>query len=61
MRLDAKQIARTIAAWIVTFALTFLAWYVMNYTDYTQLAFFIVVFGVIPIGAYACWQTVPSK
>jgi len=61
LRLDAKQIARTIAAWIVTFALIFLAWYVMNYTDYTQLAFFIVVFGVIPIGAYACWQTVPSK
>jgi hypothetical protein len=33
----------------------------MNYTDYPELAFFIVVFGIMPVGAYACWQTVPSK
>jgi hypothetical protein len=59
--LDRKRIERAIAAWIATFAVIFVAWYVADYTDYPEVAFLLVLLGIIPIGAYACWQTVPSQ
>jgi len=33
----------------------------MTYTDYPELALVIVAAGILPIGAVACWQTVPRK
>ena len=61
MRLNSKRVIKAIAAWIATFAAVFVAWYVADYTDYPEVAFLLVLLGMIPIGAYACWQTVPSK
>ena len=46
---------------MATFATAFLASYAMNYTDYPELALPIVIVGILPLGAYACWQTVPSN
>ena len=61
MRLDRNRIERAIVAWIATFAVILAAWYVAEYTDYPELAFLLVLLGIIPIGAYACWQTVPTE
>ena len=61
LRLDRKRIVRAIVAWIATLAVIFAAWYVAEYTDYPELALLLVLLGIIPIGAYACWQTVPTE
>jgi hypothetical protein len=59
LRLNSKRVTKAIVAWIGTFAVAVLAWYV-SYTDYPELLV-PLAFIVIVIGAYACWQTVPSK
>jgi hypothetical protein len=59
--LNVKRIAKVSGAWIATFLVAFVAWYVMNYTNYPELALLIVAAGILPIGAVACWQTVPRK
>jgi hypothetical protein len=61
VKLNSKRVSKAIAAWIATFAVIFVAWYVVNYTDYPEVSLLLVLLGIIPIGAYACWQTVPSK
>lgn len=48
------------SAWIVTFIVVFTAWYVSLYPDYEPFLL-PLAFIVIAVGAYACWQTVPSK
>ena len=61
MKLNTKRLATAFSAWIATFLIAFVAWYVVNYTDYPELAVLIVVLGIVPMGAIACWQTVPKK
>jgi hypothetical protein len=61
LKLNSKRIGRAIAAWIATFLIAFVAWYVVNYTEYPELGLLIVLLGILPAGAYACWQTVPSE
>jgi len=61
LKLNFKRVAKAIAAWIATFLIAFVAWYVANYTDYPEMALLLVLLGILPIAAYACWQTVPSK
>ena len=46
---------------MATLAVIFAAWYVADYTDYPELALLLVLLGIIPVGAYACWQTVPTE
>lgn len=60
LKLNVEKIAKAIAAWIGTFAVVSVAWYVATYTDYPELLL-PLAFLVIAIGAYACWETVPSK
>lgn len=60
MRFNVKRAVKATSAWIVTFIVVFIAWYVSLYPDY-QPFLLVLTFIIIAIGAYACWQTVPSK
>ena len=57
--MNLKRVTKAVAAWIGTFAVAMIAGYVF-YSDYPELLLPLAVL-VIVIGAYACWQTVPSK
>lgn len=60
MRFNAKWAVKAMSAWIVTFIAVFIAWYVSLYPDYEPFLL-PLAFIIIAVGAYACWQTVPSE
>jgi len=55
-----KEAVKAMSAWIVTFTVVFIAWYVSLHPDYQPILLPLALI-IIAIGAYACWQTVPSK